>query len=170
MGKARVFFHTQLGNTYDQHEFHRVHVPAQDEWNVPSPGAQEAILRLDEGNLIRRQAERFIANDKIALAIQIPPLILILRAKRARREFHASGWGVFTAPEIEFSRRIDGINFSHREMDGKPVDLVFGVENAANVSCRVLAREKLHIATITNEGSSVHNMETPMPRKHQHLK
>lgn len=87
MGEPRILLHSQLRNSYNEKQFHRVHVSPQNEGNVPSSGAQKAVFRLDQGDLVRREAERFIAHDKIALAIQIPPLIFVFGTERVRRKF-----------------------------------------------------------------------------------
>ena len=136
--KPSVLFHSQLRNSHDQHQFHGIHVPAEKERDVPSSSAQEAILGLDQRDLVGREAQRFIAYDKITLAVQIPPLILILRTQRVRRKFDAPCWGVFAAAEIELPGPIDGIDLPHRQMYGKSVNLIFRVENPSYVSCRIL--------------------------------
>jgi len=144
-------------------------VSAEKERNVPSSRAQKAVIRFDQGNLVGRKAERFVAYDKITLAVQIPPQVFVLRTERVRRDFHTPRWSVFAAAEIKLARRIDGINLPHREVHGRAMHLVFRVENPSYVLCRILPREKLHAATIANEATSVYCLKALMARKDQQL-
>ena len=105
---------------------------------------QQPVFRLDQRDLVRREADRFIAFDEITIPVQFPPKIFVFRAKLTRRDFHPPGGDVFAAAEIQLSRRIDGVNFPHREMHGKSMHLIFRMDDARDMLCCVLPRQKLH--------------------------
>src|ERR1700747_2431836 len=68
-GDTRVFFHSHLQGTNGQQQFYWVYVPANSNRSVPSPGSQEAIFGFDQGDFVRRKAQRFVAFDKIGIPV-----------------------------------------------------------------------------------------------------
>ncbi len=110
-------------------------MPANEYRRVPRSRSQETVFGLDQSDLIRCKIKRFVALDEITVFIQLPPKIIIFRTKLARRNWQSPCRNVFATAEIQFSNWIDCIDFSHREMHGETMHLIFWVDNPCYVVC-----------------------------------